>query len=136
MFNNSSVLAKQLIILTIIWFSPIWANENPDLTLDTDSGYRLHIHSQLQPMSINQIHSWLIELSDDIGPISGAEISVIGGMPEHDHGLPTQPQVTEEIEPGVYLIEGIRFHMPGTWQMEFTFRVNGIASKAALEFQL
>ena len=57
-------------------------------------------------------------------------------MPEHDHGLPTQPQVTEEVEPGSYLIEGIRFHMPGKWQMQFSIQVNGIVTNALLEFQL
>jgi hypothetical protein len=136
MFKILSGLAKPLITFAVFWFSPVWADENPDLAMDTEAGYRLHIHSQLQPLVINQIHSWLLELRNDSGPVSGAEIVVIGGMPEHDHGLPTQPQVTDEVEPGVYLIEGIRFHMPGAWLMEFTIRVGGIESRADLDFQL
>jgi hypothetical protein len=40
-----------------------------------------------------------------------------GTMPAHGHGLPLQPRVTREPEPGVYLIEGVRFSMPGHWQL-------------------
>ena len=42
---------------------------------------------------------------------------LIPGMPDHDHGLPTQPQVTSRLENGDYLLEGVRFHMPGKWQL-------------------
>ena len=108
---------KLLFLLTLVISQIALAAEEPDLEMTTANGYRLHIHSQLQPLGINQIHSWLLELSNSAGAVSDASISVEGGMPEHNHGLPTQPQVTEEIEPGVYLIEGIRFHMPGPWQM-------------------
>ncbi len=127
---------KLLFLLTLVISQIALAAEEPDLEMTTANGYRLHIHSQLQPLGINQIHSWLLELSNSAGAVSDASISVEGGMPEHNHGLPTQPQVTEEIEPGVYLIEGIRFHMPGPWQMRFTIQFNGTETEAVLDFQL
>ena len=68
--------------------------------------------------------------------MQGANINLKGGMPEHDHGLPTQPMVTEEIRPGVYLIEGIRFHMPGAWQMLFSIEINGQTTSTTLDFRL
>jgi hypothetical protein len=40
-------------------------------------------------------------------------------MPEHDHGLPTAPQVTRYLGNGDYLVEGIKFLMNGWWQMSF-----------------
>ena len=136
MSKNPTLLAKQFLFFAIFYYSPVWSDENPDLLLETDGGYNLHIHSRLQPLAINQIHSWLLELKDESGAVTAASISVVGGMPEHDHGLPPQPQLPEEVEPGSYLIEGIRFHMPGKWQMQFSIQVNGIVTNALLEFQL
>ena len=52
-------------------------------------------------------------------PVTGAMIMVDGGMPAHGHGLPTKPEVTGEKERGVYLVEGMKFTMPGWWEVEF-----------------
>jgi len=69
--------------------------------------------------AINQIHSWKIKLATANGaPISKARISVDGGMPQHGHGLPTQPQVTKELEDGTYLLEGMKFSMTGWWEIK------------------
>jgi hypothetical protein len=38
-------------------------------------------------------------------------------MPEHDHGLPTLPQVLAGSEPGQYRVDGLRFHMRGYWEI-------------------
>ena len=89
------------------------------LSATTNKGLKIEMDSEIRPLEINKIHSWLIRLNDSQGNvISNATIEFEGGMPEHNHGLPTQPQVTTEIEPGVYLLEGIRFHMQGAWRLE------------------
>ncbi|WP_163833796.1 FixH family protein [Spartinivicinus ruber] len=74
-----------------------------------------------QPMvPLNQIHQWRLILADLSGqPVSGKAINVRGHMPGHVHGLPTQPKVTKELEPGVYLVEGMKFQMIGWWVIEF-----------------
>ncbi|MCX4029533.1 FixH family protein [Endozoicomonas sp. SM1973] len=83
--------------------------------------------SQQQPMvPLNQIHQWRLMLSDLAAqPVSGKAINVRGHMPGHVHGLPTQPRVTKEIEPGVYLIEGMKFQMIGWWVIEFDIPYHG-----------
>jgi hypothetical protein len=40
-------------------------------------------------------------------------------MPQHGHGLPTRPRVTREVESGTYLVEGMKFSMPGWWNIKF-----------------
>ena len=75
--------------------------------------------SELDPLAINRIHSWTLVVRDAEGrPVSGADIVVSGGMPAHNHGLPTQPRVTEELGNGRYLVEGMRFHMQGEWTVD------------------
>ncbi len=66
------------------------------------------------------MHSWMVKLKDPAGsPVTGATLAVDGGMPQHGHGLPTKPRVTREIESGTYLVEGMKFSMPGWWDIKF-----------------
>jgi hypothetical protein len=51
-------------------------------------------------------------------PVHGARFRVDGGMPQHGHGLPTQPRVTREIEAGVYALDGMKFSMTGWWEVK------------------
>jgi len=40
-------------------------------------------------------------------------------MPEHRHGLPTQPEVTKGTGDGDYIVQGLEFSMPGWWVITF-----------------
>ncbi len=76
--------------------------------------------TMLNPIPINRIHAWHLTLTDLFGkPVNGATIKVDGDMPAHGHGMPTKPEVTNEISPGVYLVEGMKFNMPGHWIVFF-----------------
>jgi len=71
------------------------------------------------PPKINQIHTWQIKVSSAAGaPVRQAKIAVDGGMPQHGHGLPTRPQVSRELGDGTYLLEGMKFSMPGWWEIK------------------
>ena len=52
-------------------------------------------------------------------------IQVSGDMPEHRHGMPTQPQVTQNLGGGDYLVEGMRFQMGGWWAVTFAIDADG-----------
>lgn len=39
-------------------------------------------------------------------------------MPQHGHGLPTQPRVTRELADGVYQLDGMKFSMTGWWEVK------------------
>ncbi len=67
-----------------------------------------------------ELQSWTITVKTAAGqPVSDAAIKVDGGMPEHNHGLPTAPEVTENLGEGRYRIEGIKFSMSGWWELRF-----------------
>jgi hypothetical protein len=77
------------------------------------------VHSLADPIAINKMHAWEIQLSSPSGEaVPGARISVGGGMPQHGHGFPTQPRVTRELGDGRYLLEGMKFSMPGWWEIK------------------
>ena len=124
-------------ILLYLLVTTTHSAENPDLKLETEDGLVVHIHSQSRPIQINQIHSWHVEIKDaDSLPVTNASVSIQGGMPEHDHGLPTQPRITEEIEPGTYLLQGMRFHMPGKWRITISIITESSQTIENLEFLL
>jgi YtkA-like len=80
--------------------------------------------------SINQIHAWQMMLTSPAGvPITGARIAVDGGMPQHGHGLPTRPRVTPMAADGMYLLEGMKFSMPGWWEISLAIQVDGNADR-------
>lgn len=76
----------------------------------------------LMPMPelrLRQLQTVRVRVADENGnPIEGARISVDGGMPQHGHGLPTQPRVTQSMGGGIYEIEGVRFSMGGWWELK------------------
>jgi hypothetical protein len=109
----------------------------PDLSGVTDQGFKIEIYSELSPLSINTIHSWHMRVLDRDGEIIELEeLNVFGGMPEHDHGLPTQPQVTKRLDNGDYLLEGVRFHMQGLWELQIEFQYAGVDDTAIIDFDL
>jgi|TARA_B110000238_G_scaffold138401_1_gene149168 hypothetical protein len=109
----------------------------PDLSGVTDQGFKIEIYSELSPLSINTIHSWHIRVLDRDGEIIELEeLNVFGGMPEHDHGLPTQPQVTKRLDNGDYLLEGVRFHMQGLWELQIEFQYAGVDDTTIIDFDL
>lgn len=121
-----------------LWLPAINGWSQPaTFSLTTNQGSALEIFSQLDPLAINTIHSWeLVLYTADGAPLSGALMSVVGGMPDHDHGLPTSPVVTGEVTPGRYLLEGMTFHMPGRWLLTFDVISDQGSESATLEFRL
>jgi hypothetical protein len=99
-----------------------------DLDLSSDrptdnEEFRISYKSSLAPIPINKIHTWVLKIKTSEGrPVTGADITLDGDMPEHGHGLPTQPEVTEYLGDGKYLVEGIKFSMPGWWTIKFNVK--------------
>jgi hypothetical protein len=95
---------------------------NLDLSLEKNSVagvYRVALVPPAQAPAINQMHSWKVKLATPDGaPVHGARFVIDGGMPQHGHGLPTQPRVTRESEDGTYMLDGMKFSMTGWWEVK------------------
>ena len=105
---------------------------------ETENGlFTVRAVSRLDPVVINETHAWTlhIEMADG-SAVTDAEITVDGGMPEHDHGFPTSPRVTENLGGGDYLLEGMRFNMSGDWVLTLEISSGGVSDSVTFEFEL
>lgn len=99
--------------------------------------FRLTVTSRLDPPLINMIHEWEVRVEDSDGqPVQGAQLVLDGGMPAHQHGLPSQPKMTEELGDGLYLIEGVKYSMPGHWEMRLSVTLDDRSDEAVFNLVL
>ncbi len=99
--------------------------------------FQVSYKSQQHPITINRMHSWVLHVETAGGqPVANADITLLGGMPEHNHGLPSSPRMTQYLGNGEYLIEGIRFHMNGSWEITITISAGGHRDTAVILLEL
>lgn len=85
----------------------------------TGGKYVVSMQPLAQPVQVNKIHSWEIKVTSSSGdPVKNALIAFDGGMPQHFHSFPTKPRVTEGLGDGRYRLDGVKFSMPGWWEMK------------------
>jgi hypothetical protein len=129
-------------------------DQSRPLHLDTDpyqpsmqGHYFAHIVSQYNPeqqtqrpmnrVPINEMHNWLLLVTDAHGnKIEQLSIEIEGHMPGHVHGLPTAPEVTQELEPGVYQVRGVKFQMTGWWVMTFILKQGAAEDRVTFNLDL
>ena len=88
-----------------------------------------------EPLRLRRLQTVPVLIKDAKGvPVEGAVIAVDGGMPEHGHGLPTQPRITRALGSGLYEIEGVRFSMGGWWELKLA--IDSAAGADSVTFNL
>jgi hypothetical protein len=104
----------------------------------TDQGrFQVTITPDLDPVPINRIHGWRLHVETASGePVEAAEITVEGGMPAHNHGMPTAPAVSGAPGNGDYLVEGVQFQMPGHWVVTLTINSNNVSDTVSYDLML
>jgi hypothetical protein len=114
------------------------AGAEGNYALRSDAGtYEIELAPEDEGVTLGDLHRWELVLTDAEGnAVGGASVTVDGGMPAHGHGLPTAPKVVDAGEAGRYVIEGLRFNMPGTWELRFSIEGAAGTDTATLEFGL
>ena len=126
------------ILIFILFSSSSFAETNQKSTKLSDNQiFKVSYTSKVEPIEINRLHAWLILIQDKNGKrIENAEILVQGGMPEHNHGFPTQPKITKYLGDGCYLLEGMKFHMMGYWTINLSITDGEISDDVTFELNL
>lgn len=114
------------------------APASTESTRHSDGGrFVVSYEPSLIPLVISRIHNWTIHVETTTGEaVTDAQISMTGGMPLHDHGLPTLPQMTRNLGNGDYLLEGVKFHMNGWWQVTVSISRNDVRDNVTFDLVL
>lgn len=110
-------------ILAVVYLTAPHSAPGPDMSRSKKTASGLFVASFEPERGVirqGELQSWLLTLKTAAGaPVEGAAITVFGGMPQHNHGLPTSPQATDYLGDGRYRIDGVKFTMSGWWQLRF-----------------
>lgn len=105
--------------------------------LSRDGMYRVSLFSDQAPIPLKKIHTWTVHLETIAGDVvEGAKLYVFGGMPIHKHGFPTKPKIEQYLGNGDYTVEGIKFDMPGSWEMRFNIQDKEKQDRAVFHIEL
>lgn len=127
--------AAAVLALVAVFIAPGAAAD--DGHVSADGNFRITFESDVTPIVINRMHGWTLHVARaDGSAVSGANVTIEGGMPEHDHGLPTAPRVVAGAQAGVYRIEGLRFHMGGYWEIHISIDDGRHRDKVMLPLEL
>ena len=103
----------------------------------TENGVFKVSYSSDENIVINKMHTWTLHVETVDGqPVENAVITVDGGMPQHGHGLPTAPQVTEYLGNGDYLVDGLKFQMGGWWEVRFNITAGDVTDTITFNLTL
>jgi hypothetical protein len=127
---------KRTVGAVLLLFLLPFTDASSETWTSTRGVYEIGFESQVEPIEINRIHGWILTVTSEGEPVEGAEITVSGGMPAHDHGMPTRPRVTQDLGGGRYKLEGMRFHMNGKWQISVEIDANGRRDTVVILLQL
>lgn len=125
--NKSAPSAVPILLVLLsptVWMQVVAADTTREWVSERGV-YQVRFESSLKPIEINRIHSWVLHVTADGEPVTAAAMTVSGGMPAHDHGLPTSPRITEELDQGKYRLDGMRFHMRGEWEVTVEIEADG-----------
>jgi len=105
-----------------------------EIVIGSGGVFRLQAHSPLAEMPVHSFVEVEFTLTDmENMPVTGAEIRLSGGMRAHGHGLPTRPLV-QELDAGRYIVKGLKFSMPGAWELQFHVEIDEYAEQIRLDF--
>jgi hypothetical protein len=68
-------------------------------------------------------------------PGAASGLSIDAYMPEHRHGMNYRPRVARAGD-GVYVAQGLLFHMPGQWQLRFDVDRGGKTQRLSADIEL
>ncbi|WP_325807813.1 FixH family protein [Cocleimonas sp. KMM 6892] len=121
-FSDLRTMIKSILIFgLLLYFQSLYANNTASWKksqVSENEHYSVDLMCK-HPPTLGGFLPCSLVLSDNSNPISNAIIKIEGGMPEHHHGLPTSPTISWDSEKEVHIINGLKFSMPGAWQLKF-----------------
>ncbi|MFC3752906.1 FixH family protein [Aquamicrobium ahrensii] len=118
---SAGITAALVAIVVAIYMIRADRNGGQDIARakQSESGlFSVTMQPEKGQVRMGETQVWLVTVKSKEGqPVENAALHVSGGMPEQNQGLPTSPQATGYLGNGRYRIEGVKFPVPGWWQL-------------------
>ncbi len=97
------------------------AEKTPDSFEGVTSGetYFVRVETTPSPIPFNEYFSTQVQVFEDASqesPLEDITVAVNATMPAHEHGMNENPEMSGP-ENGVFLAEGLKWHMEGEWEL-------------------
>ncbi|MCY7295839.1 hypothetical protein [Alteromonas sp. a30] len=145
LFKGKIFLSAVTLFLASVQFSVSAKGEDSNLegkedavmTFKSEShDLAIEIQGKRHFLALNKIQHWDVEVAQIDGEaFSEVEMVFDGGMPSHGHGMPTTPKVMKQTD-SVFVIKGIKFSMPGVWELYFDIKRGDTNVRLTLEIEL
>ena len=151
-YKKSIALALLAIFLVLLWVAgpsnlesgeTQSRNQQPDVQPESFTGltkngkYRVRLRPRSRPIMISVFQDWIIHVENVDGTLFiPLQLSLMGGMPGHGHGFASSPKATRYLESGDFLVEGVRFHMTGLWNLQVDVMGPSGPDSASFEVQV
>ncbi len=96
--------------------------------------YTLRLRLEPAP-AVGRHFSLLFAVCARGAPAAPEAVSVDARMPAHGHGMNYRPGISA-LGDGRYRADGLMFHMPGRWELEFAVREGGRTERIVHPFEL
>lgn len=106
--------------------------------LSNDGTYYITYRPEPDLVPLNETFGITVEVrnaADRSRVEADVDLAVDARMPQHFHGMNTKPRV-EKQGPGRFSVEGMLFHMPGSWQLYFDVTRRGLTERAQFDYEL
>jgi len=98
-----------------------------------DLTFTLTFEPTMVPM--NALFAITVTVTDTNGQAVDGTLTFNATMPDHGHGMNVQPTIEAGTEPGTFVIEGVNFHMPGTWKIDISLESDGTTTAATVDYE-
>ena len=99
--------------------------------------HRISVRPASEPVALGAMHEWIVRVErTDGAPARPTTVIFDGGMPSHGHGFVTAPRVTRELGDGEFLVEGVKFHMAGAWELRVAVTSAEGSDKASFDISV
>ncbi len=110
----------------------------PFTAVSNDGAYFVAARPSSQPVPLNEPFELLVAVTraeQRDTPLQRVRLDFDADMPEHRHGMNTQPLVSANAD-GTFTVRGVQLHMPGYWELYADVTQDGVTERAQFSVTL
>ena len=105
------------------------------IRIELDDALSLFYRVRQPPLRVARHFTLQFQFCRDDQPVQIDRFKLDASMPEHGHGMNYRASILP-LNEGAFEARGLMFHMPGKWQIELQYWLQGEAEQLSLDYVL